>query len=204
MNLKELLGGDLNRMRYVTRYSSIFVLHKESVAEHSYYVSLYALIIARELRARGEQVNIESVLMRAIVHDIEECRTGDIFRPFKYANDELKKMIDEQAKKEIEGVFKKLNLSTSVVGILEYHWEEAKGDCIEGCIIAFCDFLSVLSYMLQEINCSNQTMLGQHSTMMAYVALFHDPKFDFIRELVQSATDITMDNLGNASGIKRL
>ena len=47
LDLKELLLGDPNRLRYVQRYSTSMVIHRENVAEHSYYVALYGRYLCR-------------------------------------------------------------------------------------------------------------------------------------------------------------
>lgn len=204
MNIPGLLTGDLNRLRFVVRYSSIFVLHKESVAEHCFYVTLYATMIADELRESGIDINIEAVMKKALFHDMEESRTGDVFRPFKYADPELKQRMEVQAKKEVAGILDRLNVSVQTRHAILHHWKDSKDDTMEGAIVAFADYLSVLSYMLQEINCSNSSMLEQHHTMGTYMNLFNDSRYDFMRPLIHKAREITMEYLGNGSGIKRI
>jgi putative hydrolases of HD superfamily len=52
----------------------------ESVAAHSYGVALTAMLLADECAARGARVNVERVLRLALLHDLQETRTGDLPR----------------------------------------------------------------------------------------------------------------------------
>lgn len=202
MNLKALLTGDVNRLRYVTRYSSIFTLHKENVAEHSFYVGFYAMIIGSELNYRcrvtaGENyVDMGKLLSKALIHDLEESRTGDVTRSFKHSSEALRVLIEERSKSEVETAIQDLDLDSRHE--LQDYWNDSKDDSIEGRIIAFCDFLSVLSYMIFELNASNHTMWHQHETMIKYTQKFDDQKFDFIREWVNEAKEMTMEKLSHA------
>jgi putative hydrolase of HD superfamily len=52
----------------------------ESVAAHSYGVALTAMLLADEVAARGVRVDVERVLRLALLHDLQETRTGDLPR----------------------------------------------------------------------------------------------------------------------------
>lgn len=52
----------------------------ESVASHSYGVALTAMLLADEVIARGVVVDVERVLRMALLHDLQETRTGDLPR----------------------------------------------------------------------------------------------------------------------------
>jgi putative hydrolases of HD superfamily len=52
----------------------------ESVAAHSYGVALAAMLLADECAARGVQVDVERVVRLALLHDLQETRTGDLPR----------------------------------------------------------------------------------------------------------------------------
>ncbi|HWS53972.1 MAG TPA: HD family hydrolase [Pyrinomonadaceae bacterium] len=52
----------------------------ESVAAHSYGVALTAMLLADEVAARGVAVDAERVLRLALLHDLQETRTGDLPR----------------------------------------------------------------------------------------------------------------------------
>jgi len=52
----------------------------ESVAAHSYGVALAAMLLADECAARGVEVDVGRVLRLALLHDLQETRTGDMPR----------------------------------------------------------------------------------------------------------------------------
>jgi putative hydrolase of HD superfamily len=52
----------------------------ESVAAHSFGVTIAAMMLADELRARGESVDVERLLRMALLHDWAEARVGDMPR----------------------------------------------------------------------------------------------------------------------------
>ncbi|HJQ31909.1 MAG TPA: HD family hydrolase [Pyrinomonadaceae bacterium] len=52
----------------------------ESVAAHSYGVALVAMLLADECSARGVSVDVARVLRIALLHDLQETRTGDLPR----------------------------------------------------------------------------------------------------------------------------
>jgi putative hydrolase of HD superfamily len=52
----------------------------ESVAAHSYGVALTAMLLADECAARGVEVDAGRVVRIALLHDLQETRTGDMPR----------------------------------------------------------------------------------------------------------------------------
>jgi putative hydrolase of HD superfamily len=52
----------------------------ESVASHSYGVALTAMLLADECASRGVEVDVARVLRLALLHDLQETRTGDMPR----------------------------------------------------------------------------------------------------------------------------
>ena len=199
LNLRELLAGDINRLRYIKRYSTSLVLHRESVAEHSYYTSLYAMFVAdwvNENSPRGFYgiIVLEEVLRRAILHDCEECRTGDVIRPTKHANSEISAMIDSVG----EALLKETLISIVPTIPAEFPlcesyfntWSRAKDESPEGLIVSFADYLSVLSHLWVEARSANTTVLDNYVTLREYQDIFKEEKYNFIRPLVNDAEDI--------------
>ena len=195
INLKGLLVGDLTKLRYVTRFSTCQVMHRESVAEHTFYVTFYAMVLADICEQEGIVVDYATLMHRAMVHDIDEARTGDFNRPFKYSSEALKKALDLSAEKAVEQVVATFlepmdpRVGSTSVWYLAL-WKESKAADVEGCIVAFADFLSVLSYMLQELQVSNATMYDQRLTMVEYLETYKAPQYDFIRWLVDEAAEL--------------
>ncbi len=202
INLQELLLGDMNRLRYLRRFGNSLVLHRENVAEHSYYVSLYGYWLCQWVKANtATPIETERVLVRAIFHDGDESRTGDFQRPFKYSSPELKTMLDAAAKGEFQRAVTGILVGADdLVARLTEAWENAKDGSPEGCIVALADYLSVLSHMWQEVACANGTMLQHYDTMVAYLRTFDAPQFDFLRPVIRQVDRIVsrvFDTKGN-------
>ena len=196
-NLKELLTGAPDRLRYVQRFSTVRVLHRESVAEHSYYVALIALAINRRPRVGPQSsyaVDEGELLRRALVHDIEEALTGDAPRPFKHGNGEtfakqchyagqasareVLYSVDRGQQREHPGAPNELLDS----------WLHAKDRITTvGCIIELADFLAVLGYLLQEKRCGNVGVYDHCKSMVAYRSRFQVDVFNGFRDVLQSA-----------------
>lgn len=54
----------------------------ESVATHSFYSAIIALIIATKMKEQGVEINPEKAAVIALVHDIGEAYIGDIVKDF--------------------------------------------------------------------------------------------------------------------------
>jgi 5'-deoxynucleotidase YfbR-like HD superfamily hydrolase len=191
-SLRGLLAGTPNRLRYAKRFSLALTLHKESVAEHSYYVGLYAYFIVNWVRSQGFCIDMEKVLERCLFHDLEEAVTGDSPRPHKHRRPQLLEMMNQAALEEFSTVVAEIipeNEETKEY--LGQVWRDAKDESPEGRVVALADFLSVVSHLYQEVNGSNSSMYEHYESTMGYMDSFNDPSFDFLKPVVDEARVIT-------------
>ncbi len=204
LNLRSLLIGDPNRLRHVYRYGTYFVHHRESVAEHSYLVGLYGYYLSQWVRANTPVVvNVERVLVRALFHDVDESRTGDFVRTFKYSSTTLKTAIDAASEREfVEAVSQVMPDLGLVLGLTEA-WQDAKDGSTEGCIVALSDFLAVLAYVWQELATGNATIFELREGMLRYSRLFNEEQFDFLRPVISDAQALTQQVLGSPYHLAR-
>lgn len=200
LSIKEMLIGMPVRLRYVDRFSTCRVMKKESVAEHSFYVAFYSLMIAwwcetKAAMRLGSAVDLGLLFAKTLLHDIDEAATGDVPRFFKYSDATLKNHLDEVAQKGVYQIAKKLWDEASTIDRIESHWKNAKDDTTEGKILEFADFLSVLSYAAEEIRSSNFTMREHLTSMVEYYEKFTTEDFNFIRPLVEEARTILFEEI---------
>lgn len=132
-------------MSEMTRYSGRLKITKESVAEHSWYVSYFILLVGKDYNI-SEQIINKAVSM-AIIHDVPEIFTNDIPHDMKENFPELKQKIEEV---EMEFIKEK-------VPNLYYLFNELKKESIESILVNIGDALSVLLYTNKEINLGNKT-----------------------------------------------
>ncbi|RKP48476.1 HD domain-containing protein [Trinickia fusca] len=97
------------RLKYTLRHSWLSDGRHESVAEHSWRMSLMALLVAPHLDAN---VDVEKLLKMVIVHDLVEAIAGDI-PVFDVVNDStmriLKRKREDDAMKQIFEMLPEIN-----------------------------------------------------------------------------------------------
>jgi putative hydrolase of HD superfamily len=74
---------ELQRLKRLDRTGWVlrgFANGTESVAAHSFGVSVTAMLLADELARKGVAVNVEKILRLALLHDWAEARVGDMPR----------------------------------------------------------------------------------------------------------------------------
>jgi len=169
------------------------------VAEHSFFVAYYALMIAKwcdiQQTARLCPLDYKKLLTRGLLHDIDEATTGDIPRTFKYSNAKLKQLLNTVAEHGVENLADRLWPSSPVSLAISEEWKTAKDDSLEGRILEFADFLSVLSFLYEEIRASNFIMREHISAMREYYDRFKHPGYDFLRPLIKEAGTILFEEI---------
>lgn len=127
-------------MAHVPRWAILRKNRTQSLAEHSYYVSLYALHVAQIIGWRG---NYASLLSHALYHDMDETVSGDIPGPYKRTAVDKSKGRDATARVLSErfgyGVVNK------VLGVDD----EIKA------IISVADTIDELCYLIEEVRSGN-------------------------------------------------
>jgi len=130
----------------VQRFSQSKLATPESVLEHSGSVCLFAYFIGNQLIQEGHSIDMGQLLSKAIVHDIDECLTGDIARPIKYSSEEIRSMLNEIETNAVADI----DDQTYMNGVLNKDWLTAKVG-VEGSIVALCDVLTVVYKCYDEI-----------------------------------------------------
>lgn len=80
--MNNLFPPELRTAALVDRWSIVRTIGRDSVAHHSYFVSIYAVQIARLINWSGP---LGDLTYYALMHDIEEVITGDLLGPVKRA-----------------------------------------------------------------------------------------------------------------------
>lgn len=154
-NVVDFILGHLRRLVHTSRFSTVPQSFGESVAEHSYFVAMYARVLSYYAIKNGHNVNLQEILERALLHDAEEVFSSDIVYPFKhYGDGGLAAEIDKINQTVIHDVFSTLpkELADTFVSI----WKRAKKeDTIETEIIKVADVLSLLSHAFEQIHMGN-------------------------------------------------
>jgi putative hydrolase of HD superfamily len=119
----------------------------ESVAAHSFGVSVTAMLLADEIKARGVEVDTERVLRIALIHDWAETRIGDMPRTAThYFGADVRKEAETKAFGDmVAGTATRTHLS----GL---HNDYEKRDSLEARVVKAADVLDLLiqAYALER------------------------------------------------------
>jgi putative hydrolase of HD superfamily len=155
INFKDFLKEE-RKLDEIVRFSAQTRIKDESVSAHSFHVALYAMILADlEEKIFSNKVNQEKILKIALLHDLEECLTGDVIHSFKYENKSLNQKIQEIGQKFFENLMK--NLPKEIAKDYLNFWRksrEKKG--FEEKIVEAADKLEGLIYSLNELSLGNK------------------------------------------------
>lgn len=147
--MNSLFPPELRTASVVQRWNIVRTLNSDSVAEHSFYVTFYALQIARLIEWQGPLADLTFV---ALMHDIGdgECITGDLASPVKHEIvDETKfnNFVSEQMRMRMPLV------ETQLAVIMESEW----GDSIER-IVKVADKVDAVLFLIIEQRMGNAVL----------------------------------------------
>lgn len=180
--INEVMYGKITRLSHVFRYSAQPVIARESVAEHSFWTAMIGVTLSYEI---GKPEIAGSVALQSVVHDIEECMTGDLVRDMKYANPDFRKQIKEVEEKFVDNLLVDMGTTGK---LLKSVWARAKDNTWAGRIVQVSDALSVISFCTREYELGN---LGLRDIRNSCINL--------IRKKIEEFGDTSgMDKLVNA------
>lgn len=135
--------AELYRLKNLIRYNTRTRMKNETVAEHSYYVALFSLMICDEIGA-DDTVKLEC-LIKAILHDLPEIEMNDITHDAKIRmnlSEIVKKYEEAYYQREFPSFAKLMNLDD---------------ESLSSTIVSVADVESVRQYI------QNERILGNHS-----------------------------------------
>lgn len=168
MDLFLAMNGSIRRLAHIRRYSSLQVNRPENVAEHSFYVAFTAYQIAKDIlfRIPNAACHPDHVAVMALMHDISEAKSGDIIHSFKNLSSELKDAIKEGDKLATREMVDE-EFGSTKDSIYEI-WNKAKEMGLDGQIVKFADFLSVIAYCREEWLAGNRHLENEDVLERAY------------------------------------
>lgn len=144
-----LFPPELRTASVVPRWAIVRTLSQDNVAIHSYFVTYYALQIARLIQWQGP---LADLMFYALTHDIEETFTGDWVSPVKKAVTDpgaLSNFISQQMKERLP----------LIEGQLETIMESQHGVTIEK-IVKVADKADAALYLIMEQRMGNTVLAG--------------------------------------------
>tara|TARA_B110000914_G_C15507208_1_gene468902 strand:- start:1184 stop:1819 length:636 start_codon:yes stop_codon:yes gene_type:complete len=160
--MQNLLSTTLHTLKYHTRYSGANVIHSENVAEHSFFVTILADLIALDVEHihKDKNINRLKVIQMALYHDTEEAYTGDLITPVKNRSTDLKRewdklsslMMSEGLNQDFIG---QKHISNYIINV-HHSYESGKKDILENQIVKFADGAQSIVYILRELGYGNR------------------------------------------------
>jgi 5'-deoxynucleotidase YfbR-like HD superfamily hydrolase len=193
LNLREMVCGIGNQLRYVDRFSTCRRGHKENVAEHQFFTAFFALLICKHLEPGMKEMNVGLAVIKGLIHDVEEHYTGDVIRPVKHGSVAMESEMDKAGADFACKFFQSLTRRRDVASQLFTFWRHAKDSTPEGRVVRFADYLSVLAYLHQEVRSGNKLVMDNVHQLEEYSSHFDVSEYEFIRSLVVQAKKLVKD-----------
>jgi 5'-deoxynucleotidase YfbR-like HD superfamily hydrolase len=167
-------------MKNIKRCNNFPVVQVEDVAQHSFYVTLLAMNIADEYNMWASkndrmQVDVESVMKKALLHDTEESFTSDIPWNIKHANDTIHNMMEEIIGIKIDEAYKRAD------NMFQKYKDIARSckDDFSGKIVGLADSTELAIYCYEEYTLGNMWIeeLLKKSIRIVRECLNSEPEF---------------------------
>lgn len=127
----------IDKARYTPRFSTYRLQSKDNVAEHSYTVTMFTLLLCKLLKGEGLVVDQGKALAFAVMHDFEETLMGDVISPTKaYMEEDYQFAAADQVHKVL-GAF-----PGKESGSLYGSWRWAKYTSPESKLVIYADLLA--------------------------------------------------------------
>lgn len=139
------------RLKSTIRYNNRNKINNETVAEHSFYVSLYTLQICNKLNLHP--IVTKLALEKAILHDMVEADISDIPHDVKKKIEGLKTILEKQEKELNEKLDYRFacDRTNNIETLRSYKVDyDDKTENIIDTIVKIADTYSVLQYCLKE------------------------------------------------------
>lgn len=157
MGLNDFILG-LNNLETITRAPGFFKFTEHTVAAHSYRVTSIAQVLGDIEEHHGVEIDWKSLYEKALNHDYTERFIGDIKTPVKYANKELRGML-QTVEEKMTDEFISQEIPEEFQDIYRRRLFEGKDDTVEGEILSIADKVDLLYESFEEIVKNNPEMV---------------------------------------------
>jgi len=158
MIVEEILQSELTNLNHVHQFQTQPILKSVSVAQHSYWVALYALVLHDQL---FQMTDRETVLALALVHDLEEVVSGDINTVFKHRDPDMLQSLQVNAGQALRELLYHDHVEEPLVGWYDL-WEdsanEGEGYWKEHLVVKLADLMAATQTLITEIKLGNSNL----------------------------------------------
>jgi len=180
---------DAEKLKCEMRHSWLSNGRQESVAEHTWRMSLMALLLAKELKTK---VDILKVIKMVIIHDIVEMEAGDIPAMTTLRNPQIKELKNSNELKAINNI--KQFLGSSIGDEIYDLWQEF--ELKETPEAKFANALDKLEVQIQHNQASLDTWEDFEFDMIYMMDkhVQYDSTLVDLKELVVKDAEVNIEN----------
>lgn len=156
-----------------------------SVAEHSYFCAILALVLCDYENHINQEKKLDTVkvIIRSLLHDAPEILTGDILYPVKYFNERVRANLEKMELDLVDNsLFKGLN--EAVTENYKEHVICAKDRTPEGRMMTAIDKIEIMLFALEEFEMGNRAFTHIMDTAMEILENNDCFGFQSVRELL--------------------
>jgi len=155
MGLAEYLHA-ARKLNNIGRWASDFMHNRSSVAEHSFFVTQIAQMLAIIEEQHGNKIDWEKLYKKALNHDVVEAFTGDILSNVKNMTPKMKTAVDDiENMIAQELLFSKMDEPYS--SLYKSMLFDGKDNSLEGQILRYSDNIDAM------LECLTETKLGNNA-----------------------------------------
>lgn len=139
-------------LSFLCRYNNRPRIKDESVAVHSFFVSLYCIKIIEELENCGLQLSFEQkykIVSSAVIHDVGEVLTSDVPYDVKNMNKNVRVMLENTEEEYLNNKFAGVDMVSE--------FDKDEDDVLSYNVVKLADTYSVIQF------CANEERLGNKS-----------------------------------------
>ncbi|MFC5451942.1 5'-deoxynucleotidase [Paenibacillus aestuarii] len=182
----------LYRLKYIDRWSLMWNMRRDTVAEHSFYVSAIAHMlctIANEVY--GRNVPTDRVVSMALFHDASEVLTGDIPQPVKHNNESILRNFREIEDVAVEKLLDTIPAAISHVyrDLIKHHDPELYR------WVKAADLLEAYIKCLTELSTGNREFIVAKQQILESLQKMNMPEVDYFLEHMSASFEKTLDEI---------
>jgi 5'-deoxynucleotidase YfbR-like HD superfamily hydrolase len=147
-----------SKAKFVTRFSGLNLIQPERLESHIIEMIGLAMDLDKEFKG---SFNLEHLVYLISIHDIDECVTVDIPRPFKYFTKEFREALDINLYKYLDS----LGFEDSFI----YEVSNAKKFGLEGRLLNLLDLFQVKLKLLTERSLGNSNLKVELNNIHNYI-----------------------------------
>lgn len=191
----------LYRLRYIERWSLMRNVLKENVAEHTFQVALLTHALCTIANTvYGRNVPTDSIVTRALFHDVTEVFTGDIPTPVKHHNKQIlhnfREIEDIAASRLLNMVPEKLKPTyTSLIGEHGKHTELTPEQLEQKKYIKAADLLDAYLKCVTELSAGNREFSMAKKQIEQSIEQMNMPELGYFLEHMAPSFEKTLDEL---------